>query len=67
MKKYKSQTWLDKHIAEKHGNEEYPEPELHHKKHERHKKTNPHKKAILKFILFYTLRWCYGNILTREL
>ena len=40
MKKYKSQIWLDKHIEEKHGNEEYTEPELRHEKHERHKKTN---------------------------
>ena len=42
MKKYKSQIWLDKHIAKEHGNEEYPEPELRHEKHEKHKKMNPY-------------------------
>jgi len=33
---------LNKHIAEKHANEEYPEPELCHEKHEKHEK---HKKT----------------------
>ena len=42
MKKYKSQVWLEKHIAKEHGNEEYPEPELRHEKHEKHKKMNPY-------------------------
>ena len=45
MKKYKSQTWLDKHIAEKHAHEQFTEPEVRHEKHEKNKKMNPHDRT----------------------